>query len=225
MYDLKRTLSTCILFKDFSDKDITNMLANTDYRTTSFSKDQIIAVEGENISSIGIILEGIIEVQKNYPSGRNVVINKMKQGNVFGEVIIFSQMNQYPSTIFSTSPSKVMFISKPDIIKLCSTNEKFLKNFMGLLSDKILFLNQKVRNLSYQTIREKIANYLTQEYTKQKSLIIKVPFSRKEMAEQFGTTRPSLSRELINMKNEYLIEFNKRTITIKDLDALEDALF
>jgi CRP-like cAMP-binding protein len=45
------------------------------------------------------------------------------------------------------------------------------------------------------------------------------------MSEQFGTTRPSLSRELINMKDDELIAFDKKTITIIDLEALEETLF
>ena len=36
--------------------------------------------------------------------------------------------------------------------------------------------------------------------------------------------RPSLSRELISMKKDGLIDFDRQTITIKDMEALEDIL-
>ncbi len=225
MYNLKKSLQTSCLFKDFTEKDITNMLIETRYKITDFAKDEIIAIEGDQISHIGIILEGTVEIQKNYPSGKTITVTRMKRGKLFGEVIIFSEMKTYPSTVISTDDSKVLFISKPDIINLCRTHTVFLNNFMGLLSNKILFLNAKLRNLSYQTIREKIVSYLLDEYTRQNNLILHIPFSRKEMAEQFGTTRPSLSRELINMKNDGLIDFAKKTIEIKDLERLEDVLF
>lgn len=130
-------------------------------------------------------------------------------GDIFGEVIVFSSMNKYPSTILSNSNSSVMFISKEDIVKLCSLDSLILNNLMGLLSNKILMLNKKVKNLSYETIRQKISSFLMDQYRKQNSLTLKLNMSRQALAEIFGIPRPSLSRELINMKNDKLIDVEK----------------
>lgn len=110
------------------------------------------------------------------------------------------------------------------MLKLCSLNTSVLNNFMGLLSNKILMLNKKVKTLSYQNIRQKLCNYLLEESKKQNSFILKMSVSRKEMAEQLGIPRPSLSREMINMKEEGLIEFEKNIIRILDEEALETEL-
>ena len=40
-----------------------------------------------------------------------------------------------------------------------------------------------------------------------------------------GVARPSLSRELISMKNDGLIDFNLKEIRILDLEKLEDEFF
>jgi DNA-binding transcriptional regulator LsrR (DeoR family) len=40
------------------------------------------------------------------------------------------------------------------------------------------------------------------------------------MAEHMGIQRPSLSRELIKMRKEGIIEFDKKVIIIKDIRAL-----
>ncbi|MEA4827833.1 MAG: Crp/Fnr family transcriptional regulator, partial [Clostridium sp.] len=128
-------------------------------------------------------------------------------------------------TILSSSESKILFIHEADIIKLCSLNISFLNNFMRVLSNRILTLSKILRNLSYQTIRQKIASFLLDEYKKQKNLVIQISASRQEMADQFGTTRPSLSRELIKMKDDGLISSDKKTIAILDLEALEETLF
>jgi Mn-dependent DtxR family transcriptional regulator len=42
--------------------------------------------------------------------------------------------------------------------------------------------------------------------------------SKKEMAERFGIQRPSLSRELNKMRKDGLLEYDAKTITIKDLN-------
>lgn len=47
------------------------------------------------------------------------------------------------------------------------------------------------------------------QYRKQNSLTLKLNMSRQTLAEIFGIPRPSLSRELINMKNDKLIDVEK----------------
>lgn len=210
------------VFSDFSLQEIENILRDIDIKQCDYSKDEIIAFEGEDIKRVGIVLEGTINVQKHYISGKVLNINHLKKGDLFGEVIIFSSMDKYPSTIVCDKRCKVAFIYKEDIVKLCKNDTKFLTKFMGILSNKILMLNNRVRVLSYSTIREKIADYLLNQYKIQGTMVLKIKDNREKLAENFGVARPSISRELINMKKEDLIDYNKSTITIKDLDALED---
>lgn len=225
MQHLGEKLRTCILFNSFTVEETVKILSSTKYKISKYKKGETIAIEDEPISSIGIILDGNIEVQKTYPSGKVVTINRLGNGQIFGEVIIFSNKKTYPSTIAASVDSEILFISQHDIIKLCSSNETFLNNFMMVLSNRILNLSKILKDLSYQTIRQKIASFLLDEYKKQKRTVININFSRQELSEQFGTTRPSLSRELINMRNDELIDFDKKTITILDLEALEETLF
>jgi len=87
---------------------------------------------------------------------------------------------------------------------------------------KKLYLKHKFDklHLSLESIRKKIENFLMEEYKKQGSNIIKVSLSRKEMAEHMGIQRPSLSRELIKMRDVGIIDFNREVIIIKDMAAL-----
>ena len=191
----------------------------------TYKKDEIIALEESKCTNLGMILEGKIEVQKIFPSGKVIALNNFSEGNIFGEALIFSEKNVYPSTIVSTDDTKIMFVQKNDIIKLCSRNDKFLNNFMTVLSDRILMLSGKIRNLSYETIRKKIANILLEEYKKQKTVFLTLPYSRKKMAEILNVQRPSLSRELINMKEEGIIDFDRNVIKILDVNLLEKCMF
>ena len=51
--------------------------------------------------------------------------------------------------------------------------------------------------------------------------IVKLTMNREELADYLGTTRPSLSRELMKMQQEHLIETGKNVIKIVDRNALE----
>lgn len=224
MFDIQHALSINKLFKDFSSQEINHFLISSNYRIINYLSGQVIAIESEPLSEIGLVLDGSVEIQKDYPSGKKVVINQLNPGDAFGEVAIFSSKKVFPSTIFSTTSSKIMFVSKSRILKFCFQNKKFLHNLLQLLSEKILILNNSLNFLSGKTIRQKISLYLVDSYREQKKLNIYINISREKMAEQFGISRPSLSRELSKMKREGLINLQKNFIIIKKLSSLKKIL-
>lgn len=225
MKNLIDTLENCVLMKNLSKESIEHFLKNIKYTLSSYSKGEIIAMEEWNCFKIGIIIKGNVEVQKIFASGKTITISKLEESDIFGEVIIFSNINTYPATIVSSNESIIMFISKEDILNISTLFPVFLNNFMTLLSDKILMLNRKLKNISYETIRQKITFYILEEYKREKNLKIHLSCTRKEMAELLGIPRPSLSRELVNMKKDNLIDFQKNCIVIKDFETLKDILF
>ncbi len=226
MEKLITAMQKCSLFKDLGSQEILNILRTIKYAVNSYKKGQVIASEGEACMSLGIVLEGALEAQKVYASGKTVVMSHLNPGNIFGEAIIFSQFRkEYPATITAVQDSKVMFISSKDIIRLCSENNLFLEHFLEHLSTKILVLNKKIRILSFETLRQKIAVYLLEECRKQRKNEIILPMNKKALAEYLGVQRPSLSRELCRMRDAGLIAFNNKTVWILDPEALEELSF
>lgn len=219
-----KSLSQCVLFKNLKENEIENIINSIIYTIKTYEKDDVIAIENDDCSSLGIILSGNIEIHKPFPSGKVVTINHFSAGNVFGEALVFSEKHKYPATIISIDNSKVMYIKREDIVNMMTNNPKIINNFMGVLSNRILMLNDRLTNLSYDSLRKKIANILLNEYKKQNSTDIILPYSRKKMAEILNIPRPSLSRELVNMKDEGIIDFNKNRVNILDIKNLEDSL-
>ncbi|MBU3111539.1 Crp/Fnr family transcriptional regulator [Clostridium lacusfryxellense] len=231
MDKLVNDLKCCILFKDLTTTELKNLIKSINYSIADNSKDcieggtTIVALEGDICASLGIVIQGEIEVQKHYASGKIVTLAKLNKGKIFGEAIAFSETNIYPATIVSNKGSIILYITKKDVIAMCSSYPLVLNNFMQLLSSKILLLNRKIKELSFETLRQKISNYLLSQYETQKKLDLILPMSRKNLAEHLGVQRPSLSREFSNMKNDDLIDFSKNFVQIKDLEGLEDILF
>ena len=218
------SLIKCVLFRNINGDEISNVFKNIPIDIKSYKSEDVIAIEGDSCDSVGIILSGNIEIHKSFASGKLVTINHFEAGNIFGEALVFSGKHLYPATIISSNSSTLMFIPREDIIKLMTLDTRILNNFMGVLSNRILMLNQRLTNLTYDTLRKKVANIILLEYDKQKSVYITLPYSRKKMAEMLNIPRPSLSRELTKMKEEGLIDFYKNKIKILNVKALEDSL-
>jgi CRP-like cAMP-binding protein len=212
------------LFREIPMEKLSLLLDKVSLYSQKYSRSEMIAFEGDECNAIGIILTGEITIHQTLPSGKKTVIDTLKAGDSFGEVIIFSDHKTYPASIEAAEPSQITFISKENVIRLCSYSPEFLNNFAGLLSNKILMLNRKVKSLSLQSPRLKTINFILESYQQQQTLLLQFNESRIEMAERLNLPRPSLSRELIKMKANKWIDFEAGTIKILDLESLKEAL-
>lgn len=217
-------LEKCNIFKDMESECIESIIKDKNYKIVNYDKGEVVAIEDNICEYVGIVLSGSLEIQKIYESGRSLTIQRIMEGSTFGEAIVFSARNTYPVTIISSVESEIMFIENKVIIELCSTNKKILENFMELLSEKIIMLNSKVKTVSLCSIRQKIANFILEQVNMQKREKIKLSVNKKELAEYLGVQRPSLSRELINMQDDGIIESNKNEIRVLDIYTLKEIM-
>ena len=211
------------MFKNKSEEYLLDLFKDSNYIIKSYSKNDIIAIEGDTCTSIGLILDGNIDIKRML--GTKVIhVSSFGKGHIFGEVIAFSDTNLYPATVMSSTQSKIMFISKDNFIKFCTSHEDFLGMFLNDLSNKIFVLNKSITNLTFSSVRQKICNFLITEYKLQNSENIKLKITKEKISESLGITRPSLSRELINMKDMGLIDYSRSHIKILDLEEIENIL-
>ena len=153
------------------------------------------------------------------------MLNRLNEGDVFGEALVFSKARTYPATVISLNESKVLFIDKSDILKILTKEEKVLENFISLLSNKVFILNSKIKSISFKSVRQKVIGYILNEVKEQKSNSIMLKNTKEEIAALLAIPRPSLSRELINLRNLGYIKFDRKKIIVLDIESLEEELF
>lgn len=193
-------------FNNLSNEEIEKLISNIGYSVKTYKKGEVIANEEDDCNSLGFVLEGTIEIQRIYLSGKQITLKRLNNGDVFGEALIFSKKSKYPSTVISFSDSTILYISKADILKLCTSNEDVLGNFMSALSNKIFILNSKIKSIAFKSIKHKVINYILEQAKNQKSETITLKESKEEIASSLGVPRPSLSRELMNLRDSDYIE-------------------
>ena len=225
MKHLLHGLKLSPLFRGYDDSHLNRLVMNMRYRVAPFSQGQMIAMEHAPCSHLGILLEGKAEVQKSFASGKVVSVSRFEPGEVFGEAMVFSPQGEYPATIMAAeTPTSIVFISHDQIRSLCREDELFFPRFAGLLSQKLLMLNKKVELLSYPSVRQKVIAYILDLYDEKEGSKVVLRVGRQTMAQQLGIPRPSVSREMIRLREEGFIEFHRNVIQIKDLDGLVEIL-
>ena len=212
------------MLKTKSKSEILDFFKDIKYKIVNFNKNEIIALENSPCEKIGLVLDGHIDIKRILTSNTVIHVSSLDSGNLFGEIIAFSDTNTYPATVISSSNSSIMFIDKDDFIQFCTNHPEFLKIFLNDLTNKIITLNKSITGLSLTSIRQKISNFLLNEYKIQSSNFIKLNMTKQKLSEILGIPRPSLSRELINMKDLGILDYSKDFIKILDKNALENIL-
>lgn len=202
-------LTDCILFKntkvDISKIDI-----------FEYPSNYTLLHESEPSHNIGIVLEGKVLVKAYSMGGNNFTLNTIEKGEIYGDILLFcSKYTSFPGSLVTLGNTKIAIIKEESFRKMLFSDSQLLKNFLSLLSDKACEMNYKSKLLSQDSVRDKILYYLFNQKRLQKSSVIKLNITKEELANQLFIQRPSLSRELSRMKKDGLIEYDRKTITIK----------
>ena len=181
------------------------------YKIKEYKKGSIIFNEGDICKEIGLVISGEIIIS-TLTNDKEYIISTLHKNDIFGENLLFAKKNEYLGDFIVTNDTKIILINKNNLFKLFE-NKTILENYLILISDKNTKLRQKLKLYSQKSIEDRIMFYLK---TKQKQLNTnKIPIQNKEtLAKLLNIPRPSLSRELINLKNKGIIKYNKYTIEI-----------
>ncbi len=213
------------LFYGIKTEEIASLLHCLSPKIESYSKNQCIVNSGETIDRFGIVLDGEAMILKENSEGNRVIIAVVEKGDMFGEMLVFSSRKIWPVTVRVQTSCKVIFLRNSDLIATCGNNCSWhismLQNFMRVISDKSLMLNKKVEYLSIKDIRGKICKYFLEQYENTQNVNIILPLKRNELADFLNVSRPSLSREMCQMRDEGLIDFHLSTVNIKDIELLK----
>ncbi len=216
------------MFKNKSQDEICHLLSSVNYQIDSYKENEIIFSPLQPADKIGVILSGIVDVQKLFPSGKVVIIERKKSPDLIGESSAFSRLQHYPDTVSAGKACKILFLHKAELLELFALDQDFMLSFLESASNSTLILKHKIGILSLDSIQEKIAGFLIHDYKHDNELhgpyTITLPFSKKAWAEYMNVSRTSLSRELRRLETEGIISFDKRIIEIRDVERLEKIL-
>ena len=225
MREIAQKLKNTKLFIGLNEEEILTCLKSIDFNIEEFEKDETVFHVGDKAKHINVLIDGAVSICRDSMDGkRSIVAIFNTVGDIFGEVFLFLENKGYEHYARAASKVKLLKISKDYLFEGSKEGKDYHKVFLGnMLSDlafKNYYLNRKVQILSCSSLRQKIAMFLIQNMDRDKRCISGL--GREEMADLLNTARPSLSRELMKMQEEGIIEIDKKHIIIKNIKALEN---
>ena len=223
MENIFGALSATNIFRGLTADQLSGLLTDKPYRLKEFTKDEYVAYNNDVCHDMLIVVRGTVRGEMSDFSGRKLKIEDIQAPRPLAVAFIFGNNNRFPVDIIANEPSTIMIIPRDVLIFLLQNSQVILKNYLNAISSRTQFLSNKIRFLSFKTIREKIANYILNQM-KADSNQITLNQSQTELADFFGVARPSLARALAELEDEGILRVERREITILDKQKLNKLL-
>lgn len=207
-------LRNILLFSTVKESDLEKLIAGNHIYQKHYSKGATVHNANETCSTLDIVLSGSLVAYSLSTNGSATTMFQFSQGSVIGANLLFGENHSYPLNIYCLTDCQMIHVDINAVLEFLH-DYNFTLHYIKSISQNSQGINQKIAMFTQRTLRENIMDYFKQQAIIQKSSVILLPMSKRQLADYFGVQRPSLFRELKKLKEEDIIEINNHTITIK----------
>jgi CRP-like cAMP-binding protein len=220
--DIAKILSGSPVFKGLSAESLEKIIAGSRYKIRNYDKDSIVKLSGEKQDSLMIILHGKVQAQMIDYSGKSMTISDLSAPLPIAPAFIYARKNEMPVAVRTLTDAAFIVFSKDSFTDILQQHRIVLLNFLTVISDQTGFLSEKIRFLTFKSIKSKLANFMLKESKQGVLHSFELSATQQELADYFGVTRPALARVFGEMEREGLIAVSKKVVSIRDFQALVD---
>jgi len=134
MKDLFKFLKSVYFFQDLSDADI-NKIKKTCHEI-SYQKGEIIFKEGSSADKFYIVLEGAVEVWKDYSDLQKDLLAVHGRGHLFGEMALIDELPR-SATLVAKEFSRLAYIDQPNFQRIFQENPAISRSIMRSVSSMV----------------------------------------------------------------------------------------
>lgn len=216
-------LESSKLFQSITDAETARILKCSKSSQKKYHSGAYIFEQGGIPSKLFLLLEGQVQICKDFTSGKRDVLYLVEPGNVFGEIFLFGDQKHYWYDAVAITDVTVLEMPWDFFYHFCSNacdhHKQLTQNMLEILSENNFRITRKLHIISTSSLRERLAIWLIDSINEEG--VVELHMNREQLADFLGVARPSLSRELMRMQKDGLIEVSRKAIRICDRDAIE----
>ncbi|MGA9671568.1 MAG: Crp/Fnr family transcriptional regulator [Terracidiphilus sp.] len=224
--DLAATLEGTALLSSLSHAEIQLLAARTVRK--HFTSGELLFSEDESCNGLHIIARGQVRIFKTSVNGREQVLAMNCAGESVAELPVFDG-GRYPASATAVDDVDIAFISRQDFHAFCMEHPEVALKMLAVVGARLRRLVGIIEELSFTTIRQRLISVLlrlaeTEGRQTPRGIEFQLPASHQELASQLGTVRELVSRNLMRLQAEGLLDVDARQIVVKDKNGLNALL-
>jgi CRP/FNR family cyclic AMP-dependent transcriptional regulator len=202
------------IFSDLSHADRETIHNHAILKTVP--KNTIVISEGDESSSLYVILNGKVKVYLSEEKGREVILKILGPGEFFGELAMMDS-GRRSASVMTMEPSKFLIISREDFRDCLSGNPEIAFRLLQVMAKRLRATSEAVRNLALRDVYERVSILLGTMASDDPSgeRVIDHKLTYQDIANLVGASREMVGRIMRELISGGFIAVENKTVRIK----------
>ena len=181
--------------------------------------------KGDAGEHLFVINRGRVKIIAGTPDGREIVLNLLGAGAMFGEMG-FADGGPRTADAVTTEPSELLALSRKRLLPLIVSHPELALQMMAALCDRARWLAETYEESAFLDLAARLAKrllFLSRSFgidtPHGRRLIVSLP--HRELAAHMNVTRESISRLVKELERDGILEERRGIMVLKDLRRLE----
>lgn len=209
---LLSVLKESLLFRNMKDSEILEALETIASHRRSYPKRTLVMRDGDTMAQVGIILSGNLHLFHIDENGNSNLMENLGVGESIGLLNAIGEYRLH-SSAESTEETEILFLNVSQLLRknvlTAPIQIRFLQNLTVAVAQQAHRLTRKLEDSIRRSTRERLQDYLSDQFHKAGSKTFSIPLNRQDLADFLFVDRSAMSNELCKMRDEGLLKFEK----------------
>ncbi len=198
--------------------------AHDTLRHRSFAKGEYVYMPDEDADKVFFLTEGCIRLGNYGDDGREITKAILAPGEVFGELALMHEGKRRDFAC-AMEDTTVCALTVDEMHRLMRDHSDLNLFLMRLMGSRILEMETRLESLVFKDSRSRIIE-LVLEYAQKRGhpegrdIVIHNFIRHRDLANLTATSRQTVTSVLNDLRNQHLIDFDRKEFVIHDIDQL-----
>tara|TARA_R110000787_G_scaffold16622_74_gene52045 strand:- start:577 stop:1269 length:693 start_codon:yes stop_codon:yes gene_type:complete len=218
-------LRSSFLLQHLSEEELSHLLKFA--RLHRFAAGQMLFQKGDDGDSLMAIVSGHIRISTLSAEGREVVLNILNPGELFGEIALIDGKER-TADASAMDDCEVIIIHRRDFMPFLQQRPELCTRLMVVLCERIRWVSALHEDSMFLSLTQRLAKHLlrlagTYGQPTAEGTMIDLKLSQQELGNILGATRESINKQIRAWEDDGYLKRTSGRIVICNPDALEDA--
>jgi CRP/FNR family cyclic AMP-dependent transcriptional regulator len=170
------------------------------------------------------VLRGKVRISASAPDGREIVLNVIEKGQVFGEVALLDGKDRSADAL-AMEDCDLLVIERRDFVPFVESRPGLALRLIAILCERLRRTTQQVEDVLFLDLPSRLAKKLldlaaTSGKRTPSGLRLEAKLSQREIGNMIGLSRESVNKQLAQWQEDGVIAVEKGVIVLRDEAAL-----
>jgi CRP/FNR family transcriptional regulator, cyclic AMP receptor protein len=219
--DIQELINITPIFRGIPEESLQQVTSHAVTRT--HPPNQVILLENDWGGSVYFILEGWVKIRTYNVDGKEITLNIIGKGEVFGEMAALDEVPRSTDVITLTL-TKISSIPSQDFLTLINNVPLAGVRLAQLMATRLRQVNRRLRLREADSMSRVVDTiiFLAEGQGKQGKDGVEIPnLPHRELSSLSGLARETVTRVLTKLEKKGLIHRDQNVMCLPDIQALE----